>query len=73
MTQKQMVIKYLNEHGSITTLEACMHLYICDLQKIIQLLKQDYDIESVWIHKKNIYGKRIKFKKYFVNGNKIIE
>lgn len=72
MTQKQMVIKYLNEHGSITTLEAFTQLYICDLQKIIQLLKKDYDISSIWIHKKNIYGKRIKFKKYFVNGNKLI-
>ena len=73
MAQKQMVIRYLNEHGSITTLEACMKLYICDLQKIIQLLKRDYDIDSVWIHKTNIYGKRIKFKKYFVRGNKQIE
>lgn len=68
MTQKQMVIKYLKENGSITTLEAFTKLYICDLQKIIQLLKENYIIKDEWIHKKNMYGKKIKYKKYYLGG-----
>lgn len=68
MTQKQMVIKYLKENGSITTLEAFTKLYICDLQKIIQLLKENYIIKDEWIYKKNIYGKKIKYKKYYLGG-----
>lgn len=66
MTQKEMVLKYLKENGSITTIEAFVKLYICDLQKIIQLLRQEYNIKDSWIHKTNIYGKRIKFKKYYL-------
>ena len=67
-TQKDMILRYLNEKGSITTLEAFTELYICDLQKNIQLLKQDYNIKDEWIHKKNIYGKSIKYKRYWING-----
>lgn len=66
MNQKQMVLKYLEENGSITTLEGFTKLYICDLQKIIQLLKKEYKIIDTWIYKKNIYGKKIKFKKYML-------
>lgn len=66
MTQKQMVLRYLNENHSITTLEAFTKLYICDLQKIIQLLRIDHNIKDEWIHKTNIYGKKIKYKKYYI-------
>lgn len=66
MNQKQMVLKYLQEKGSITTLEGFTKLYICDLQKIIQLLRQEYNITDEWIYKRNIYGKKIKFKRYML-------
>ena len=69
MAQKEMVLKYMNENGSITTLEAFTKLYVCDLQKIIQLLRVDYNIKDEWIHKTNIYGKPIKYKKYYLGGN----
>ena len=46
MTQKQMILKYMKENGSITTLEAFVKLYVCDLQKIIQLLKKDHNIKD---------------------------
>ena len=64
MTQKETMIRYLKKHKTITTLEAVTKLFILDPQKIIQLLKVDYDISDKWIHTKNIYGKRIKYKKY---------
>lgn len=64
--QKSQVLRYLNENGSITTLEAFTKLYVCDLQKIIQLLRVDYNIKDEWIHKINIYGKPIKYKKYYI-------
>ena len=66
MGQKEMVLRYLKENGSITTLEAFTKLFICDLQKIIQLLRKDYKISDAWIYKRNIYGRRIKFKNYFL-------
>lgn len=64
MTQKDMVKKYLLENKSITTYEAFTKLYICDLQKNIQLLRNEMIISDEWIYKTNIYGKKIKYKKY---------
>lgn len=67
--QREQILRYLQEHGSITTLEAFTELYICDLQKNIQILRETYDIKDEWIHKKNIYGKPIKYKRYWIEEN----
>jgi hypothetical protein len=67
MSQKEMVRKYLEENGSITSIECFEKLKIVDLQKAIQLLrKENYRIIDTWIHKKNCYGKPVKFKKYIL-------
>lgn len=67
LTQKQMVLNYLQHHGSITSKECMNKLDICDLQKAIQLLREEnYDIKDKWIKKTNKYGKPIKFKKYML-------
>lgn len=68
-TQKEIVLQYLQEHGSITSKECMNKLDICDLQKAIQLLREEnYDIKDKWIKKINKYGKPIKFKKYMLGG-----
>lgn len=69
LTQKEIVLRYLEEHGSITSKECMDKLDICDLQKAIQLLREEnYDIKDKWIKKINKYGKPIKFKKYMLGG-----
>lgn len=69
-TQKELVLQYLQDHGSITSKECMNKLDICDLQKAIQLLREEnYDIKDKWIKKINKYGKSIKFKKYMLGGN----
>ena len=68
-TQKEIVLQYLQEHGSITSKECMNKLDICDLQKAIQLLREEnYDIKDKWIKRINKYGKPIKFKKYMLGG-----
>lgn len=68
-TQKELVLQYLQDHGSITSKECMNKLDICDLQKAIQLLREEnYDIKDKWIKKINKYGKSIKFKKYMLGG-----
>ena len=64
MTQKEMVLKYLKEYGTITTLEAAIKLYINDLQSVIRYLRKEYNITDVWVHTTNIYGKKVEFKRY---------
>lgn len=67
MTQKEMVLRYIREHGSITTLESMKKLLILDLQSIIRTLRNEgYDITDEYITKKNIYGSTSTFKKYYL-------
>lgn len=69
MTQKLRVLAYLEKYGSITSIESYEKLQIVDLQKAIQLLrKENYKITDKWIHKVNSLGKKIKFKKYTLEG-----
>ena len=68
MTQNEMLIKYLNEHGSITTYESYSKLFITRLSARIFDIKNKYGIEfdEEWVTKKNIYGKICSFKKYIL-------
>lgn len=68
MTQNEMIIKYLNEHGIITTYESYSKLFITRLSARIFDIKHKYGIEfdEEWVTKKNIYGKPCSFKKYIL-------
>lgn len=63
-TQKDLVLNYLKRNGTITTLECMQYLQVMDLQKIIQLLKEDYQIKDEWIKKTRSDGRKIRFKRY---------
>ena len=48
-TQKEKVYDYLLQHGTITSRECMLELDIMDLQKAIQLLRQDGEpIKDEW-------------------------
>ena len=65
MNQKEMVIKYINDFGCITSYEAYVDLGITQLAtRIKELKEQGYVFSYEWISKKNRYGKPIRFKKY---------
>lgn len=68
MTQKEMILKYMRKHGSITTLESMKKLLILDLQSHIRDLRNEgYEITDIYITKKNIYGQRSTFKRYYLS------
>ena len=68
MTQNEMVLKYLEENGSITTYECYSQLYVTRLSARIFDLKKKYGLkfEEQWVTKKNRYGKTCSFKKYIL-------
>ena len=48
-TQKERVLQYLKDFKTITSLECVYRLNIVDLQKAIQLLRQDgWNITDEW-------------------------
>lgn len=64
-TQKDRVLQYLQERGSITSLEAIRHIGCTRLSAVIFMLKEDgYEFEDDWVTKKNRWGDKVAFKKY---------
>lgn len=69
MTQCEMIIKYIQDFGSITTFESFTELGVTRLpSRIHDLHKQGYEFKKEWITKKNRYGKTISFLRYTLIG-----
>ena len=69
MTQKELIIKYMEDFGSITTIEAFTDLGITKLTtRISELRKDGFIIASKKIDKKNRYGKKVKFNRYWLEA-----
>ena len=67
MTQEQMVIDYMTEYGSITTLDAFKDLGITRLSaKIFNLKKAGYEIQKTAETGKNRWGKPIYYARYSI-------
>lgn len=65
MTQKELVLDYMNKHGGITRKEAFDNLGIANLPARISELKHDgFIIHEIWITGKNRYGVKVRWKKY---------
>ena len=65
MTQREAIIKYITEFGSITPMEAFADLGITKLATRISEMRKDgmeFKIETVRM--KNRYGKSVSFAKY---------
>lgn len=65
MTQKQRILKYLDDFGSISPQEAMVDLGILRLAaRISELVKAGEPIETVMTDGFNRYGQRIRFARY---------
>ena len=70
MSQEQRVIDYLKKNGSITSIDAVMHLGIMDLPKrISNLIREGTDINKEWEKGKNRYGENIHYMRYTLGGD----
>lgn len=67
MTQKERIIEYINQFGSITSWQAYQDLGIMQLgARIDQLQKEGYVFKTEWEHKENRYGEPVSFKRYYL-------
>lgn len=70
INQKQRIIKYIQDFGSITALEAMKDLGITQLGARIDGLQKDgYSFKKVWERSKNRYGEPVDYKRYSLEGN----
>lgn len=67
MTQCEKIIDYINEFGSITTMQAFMDLGVTRLaSRICDLKNEGYPIVSETISAKNRYGEKVHYSKYML-------
>lgn len=69
MTQKDAILRYLKETGSITRAEAFTELGIAELSsRIGELEMQGYEFDRTRLYGKNRYGEPIHYIKYSLKG-----
>lgn len=67
ITQKDRIINYIREFGSISSWEAYSELGITQLgARIDNLQKEGYTFKTEWEHRKNRYGENVSFKRYYL-------
>lgn len=67
LTQNEMIIKYIKEHGSITTLQAFRDIGCTRLASRINDLKNEgYRFRDEFVTRKNRYGVKVSYKKYYL-------
>ena len=65
MSQHDIVLEHLKEHGSIASMEAFTKYYITRLSAVIFDLRADgYEIETNMVHKKRKSGEQVHYAVY---------
>ena len=65
MTQKERIVQYLDDFGSITTMEAFSDLGITRLaSRIHELVSNGLPIKKEMVSSKNRYGEEVHFMRY---------
>ena len=70
MTQRELIIDYITDFGSITPMQAFADLGITKLAtRISEMRKVGYDFKIEMVRSKNRYGKAVSYARYsFVEG-----
>lgn len=61
---RELVLVYLQEHGTITTWEAIKELGCTRLSEYIRQLRKEYLINDQWVEGTNRWGHPVKWKEY---------
>ena len=65
MTQREAILQYIEEFGSITPMEAFSDLGITKLAtRISEMRKEGFDFKIEMVKSKNRYGKPVYYAKY---------
>lgn len=70
MTQRELIIDYITDFGSITPMQAFADLGITKLAtRISEMRKVGYDFKIEMVRSRNRYGKAVSYARYsFVEG-----
>ena len=67
--QRQKIVEYIKQFGSITSYQAYIDLGITQLATRIKELKDEgYEFKTELENKKNRFGEPVQFKKYYITN-----
>lgn len=67
MTQRERIVRYLKDNGSITALEAVRELGVLQLSaRLVELENEGYVFDKKREHSKNRYGERVDYIRYSI-------
>lgn len=67
ITQKDRILQYIREFGSISSWEAYSDLGITQLgARIDELKKEGYEFKTEWESSTNRYGDKVDYKRYYI-------
>lgn len=67
ITQKDRILEYIRNFGSISSFEAYANLGITQLgARIDQLKKEGYEFKTEWESNTNRFGERTDYKRYYL-------
>lgn len=70
MGQKERVLEYLEENGSITSMEAFSKIGVTRLSAVIfELKRKGYEFDKVTETRKNRFGEKTSYTKYSLKTN----
>lgn len=65
MTQHELILKYMDDFGSISRMEAFVDLGITKLStRVGEMIRNGVQISKKTIHAKNRYGKKVHYMRY---------
>ncbi len=67
-TMQQRILDYMNDFGSITTLEAFKDLGCTRLSEYIRRIRLEYNVEDTWETSTNRYGDKVQFKRFYLGA-----
>ena len=74
ITQKDRILQYIRQYGSISSWEAYKDLGITQLgARIDSLKKEGYEFETEWECSTNRFGDKTEYKRYYIRNDIIAE
>ncbi len=74
ITQKDRILQYIREFGSISSWEAYQDLGVTQLgARIDELKKEGYEFKTEWESSTNRYGDKVDYKRYYLEKDMIAE
>lgn len=74
ITQRDRILQYIREFGSISDLEATRELGIHQFgARIFELKKEGYIFRTEWESGENRYGDKVEYKRYYLVDDMIAE